>query len=142
MSLDVKLKDGTGGAGIAKVTASNELVTGPLSPSTPTNVITINSTGTAFNLQIPITGRKFRLTEIVMSSDKNVSVNGAIVEIYEADDISTTVQSKKVLEINLNRQDRFALTGINWEISEGVWLTGESDQANVTVTVAGYYVNV
>lgn len=139
MSINVIVKHGNN---VAKVNDHGEFVTGSVEDSTPTAVTVVDVINTAFNLQVPISGFFFRLTEIIISTDKSVSVNGAVVEIYEADAEDTLTSTKDLPIINMNRQDRFAITGLNWRITEGKWLNIKSDEVDVDVTVAGYYVKL
>lgn len=141
MSINVKI-EGFGKQNTVGVTKDNELITGPISSSTPTSVVIVNVANTAFNLQVPIANKRFRLTDIIISTDKNVNINGAIIEIYEALSIDTTTTNKEVLRLNFNRQDKLPIIGLNWEITTGRWLNIKSDETNVDVTIAGYYVDV
>jgi len=139
--IDVKIINsiGNGGYGVA-VTKRGQIVTAPLNFSIPENV-TLNVINTAFNLRPPITGKIFVITDLIISTDKNVNVNGAIIEIYLASSVDTLTSDKTLLLINLGRQDSFDVVTLNWISVQGKWLNAKTDEANVDITAAGYYVD-
>jgi len=141
MPVIVIFKDSNSGRK-GRINEAGEIVTGPSSPSTPTSVKKITVINTAVNLQVPLVNKEYRITSMFISSDKSVNINGAIVKIYEADEEDSRVATKDLLEINLQRQDKMPATGLNMIISEGAYLNAESDETTITITIAGYYVDI
>ncbi len=125
----------------AKVSSRGQLITAPLEFSEPQPSVQVDVINTAFNLQVPKAKKLFVLVDLIISTDKNVNINGAIVEVYQATAIDTTTTEKGLVVLNMNRQDKSEMIGLNWVIDEGRWLNIKSDEANVDVTVAGYYVD-
>jgi hypothetical protein len=139
MSIDVRIGDGFNG-GTAKVTKRNQLVTAPLEFSKfYTASVTVNDT--AANLLWPRAGKRFVITEIILNSDRDVGVNGAITKIFEAANDTTATVSTLIYEDEVAKQTRAVLTGLNIIVSEGVWVNVVADDVIVRANVAGYYID-
>ncbi len=125
----------------ARVTKRGQTVVAPLAYSRfYTNTATV--VDTAYNLVVPKPGKKFVITDIILSADKGVSgTNGAIVEVYEAEAIDTISVSTTIYSDEILKLDRVILTGLNVLIvTEGRWINFKTNDNNVRASVAGYYI--
>ena len=125
----------------AKVTKRGQTVVAPLSYSRFfTNTASVINT--AYNLVTPKPGKKFVITDMILSADKGVSgTNGAIVEVYEAEAIDTTTVSTTIYSDEILKLDRVILTGLNVLIvNEGRWINFKTNDNNVRASIAGYYI--
>ena len=141
MSIEVRLKDGKGTGNLAKVTSRGQLVVGASDFSTAYSV-EVNATGTAFNFIEPIGGKIFVITGILLYANKDVGVNDATVEIYEATAIDSTVVVNSVLTTEMVKQTNRDLLGLTLKVSEGFWLNIKTDDATIFATVLGYYTDL
>lgn len=123
----------------ACVTPLGALVVSPISYSLPkfNNLDTIS---TAFNFFSPSIGKRFVITDVLLSTDNSVGVGGATVDIYEAvsaDEASITTQLFRVI---LGKQSVLPYVVQNLIANEGVWTNAKTDDKSVAVTVSGYFV--
>lgn len=140
--IQVKLNDGTGAGHTVKVTHTGELVTvrGNYDQTFQDSMTSIN---TAYNLIVPKTANQFIITGIVINADKNVSAtDGAVVEVYEAADATTTTATKTILTLNIGKNSTIPLTGILIQTTRGTFLNAKTDDATVNITLLGYYILV
>jgi hypothetical protein len=141
MSLPVVIKDGDGITGAqAKVTSRGQLVVAPLAFSTP-QFNEMTATATAYNFFTPKTSQQFIITEIIISTNKNVSVtDGALIEIFTTNAINSATPLDDILTVQLTKNANLPLTGLNIVTDCGVWINAVTDDATVFLTVSGYYV--
>jgi hypothetical protein len=92
----------------------------------------------AQNLAAPAPGRSIILTGIVYSSDKNVGVDGAIVEIYTADSPTSTTVITEIFKLNVLRNGGDSILPLSILIDEGLYLNTKSDEFSISVTAAYY----
>jgi hypothetical protein len=126
----------------AGVTSRGQLVVSPLEYNEPyfQSMVTIN---TAFNFIGPVTGKRFVIDGLFISSDKNVSAtNGAVINIYEADAPDSIVSTKDIFTLDIGKLETSSLTALNVITSEGIWVNAKTDDATTNVTLLGYYVKV
>ena len=134
----INIADGGGKGTSANVTSRNQLVVGPLDFSQPVEV-DMDTIDTAFNFIKPKAGQIIIITDIIINAQKTISVNGAIVEIYEADAVDSTTVDKQIIKVDIARQGIVPLTGLNFRITEGAFINGKTDSATVLATIAGYF---
>jgi hypothetical protein len=96
---------------------------------------------TPANLLGPKAGKRFVITEIILTGDRSIALNGAITQVYEASDDSTATVSKLIYEDEIGKQTRAVLTGLNIIVSEAVWVNVVADDVIVRANVAGYYID-
>ena len=125
----------------AKVTSRGQLVTAPLEFSDPVqNDLTVACT--AVNFFAPSSGQRLVVTAIYIGADRNVSANcGAAVEIYEATSATSTVVTKTIFKTGIIRNGNLPLLGLNFLATQGVWLNAKTDDANINITIAGYFID-
>lgn len=138
MANPVNIKDSDSGVK-AKVTKFGQLVVAPLQYSTPV-VNSLDVINTAFSFVEPQQDRSIVITDIVISADRNVGVNGANVEIYEADAIDTITVDITILEVDMVKQTQLGLTGLNLLVPEGKFVNAKTNDVNILVTIMFYRV--
>ena len=142
MSIEGYIADGFGGTkNKAKVTTRGQLVVAPLEFSIASSAV-MTLTGTAYSLAIPATGKQGVITDIIISGNKDLGVNGSLVEIYLADSITSTTSAGEVLTTQIAKNGSLSLTNLNWIYTAGKWLNAKCDSSTVYVTAAGYYIDV
>ena len=141
MSVKSIIEDGSGKGSTVRVTTRGELVVGKVEFS-QAYTIEATATATAYNFVGPISGSQFIITDVLLYADKNIGVNDASVQLYEATSSSETTVSKTVLDLEMVKQTSRDVTGLNLAVSEGKWLNLKTDDATIFATVMGYYINV
>ena len=121
----------------ARVTEFGQLVVAPIAYSTPI-VGTLSTINTAVNFVEPVGKHQIVITDIILSSDKNVGVDGAAVLVYCTDSITSTTVVNGILEVNMLKNTARDLIGLNLIVGEGKWVNAKTDDNNIEVTI-GYY---
>ena len=123
----------------ARVTEFGQLVTSAVAYSIPVTDV-LDTTGTAFNYIEPEASHQIVITDIILTTDKNVGVNGASVQIYcaSAIDSTTVLNDGGVLDIEMLKNTSRDLIGLNFLVTEGFWVNAKTDDANIQLTI-GYY---
>ena len=138
----IKVNIGDGGNGKnAGVTHRQQLIVSPIEYS-KTHAASLSVDDTAFNLVVPIANKKFVITDLILTGDKNISTTtDAVVEIYEADTEDATAVSNTLGIFQVARSSSLALTGLN-VITQDVskFINGKTSDNNVSVVLYGYYV--
>ena len=140
MSIDVKIKDGWGGGVEACVSSRGQLVVAPLSFSNFYSV-TAGVINTGYNIVPPKTGKIFVITDIILSANRNVGASDATVVIYTADSLTSTTVIDTIFTQEMIKQSNIAVTGLNVIATEGTWINIKTDDDDVFVNMAGYYVS-
>lgn len=136
MAIDAILTDLSNGNRV-KISPNGELITSSLSPNISIHH-TMDTADTSYNFAPPQTGFKMRLQNILMYADKNVGVNDASIVIFTANSpIATT--GTTILELELPKFASRDILGLNLELPEGVYLNAKTNEANVFLTMMGYY---
>lgn len=139
MTLGVNILDGSGSAIGATVTTQGVLVTGPVEFSVAHNQ-DVDTIDTAFNVVGPEVGKRFVITDILLSTDRQIGNNGAIIILYEATAVDTVTVTTTILEVEMLKSTVRDMTGLNMIASEGVWINIKTDDDNVQSTIMGYFV--
>jgi len=124
----------------AEVTEYGQLVTGSYSYST-TYFQNFAVASTAYNFVPPIQNKFFVVTLIILQANKNVNATtGQVVDIYEASSASSTTIDRSLIEVEMIKNDKIILTGLNFRTTEGKFLNGKTEDDDILATIAGYYV--
>ena len=137
MALPVHIRDAYSDSSTI-VTSRGQLVTAPLEFSTSYQAST--DTTDITNVVKGKAAKIFIVTDIVIAQDKtNTDVD---VTLFEADD-SSGAATKIFFELGTTRSDRMVATGLNLATSETKWINFQHDSttANISVTIAGYYID-
>lgn len=141
--INLKIVDGSGSEHAVKVSSNGELIIRPFDFATSMEV-TMDADATAFNVWPPKIGKQFVITNILVSTNKDIGVNGSNIEIFEADAADSTTLIGSSFKVNLLKNANLPLTGLLSIIQEGNYLNAKHDDgavnAEVFVTIGGYYV--
>lgn len=125
----------------ARVTEYGELVTGRYDYSTPV-YNSLSVTDTAYNFFVPKMDTKLVITDILIDAGRNVSnTTPATIDIFEAEGLEDATISKQLLKVELLKNSYRDLTGLNFIVSAGRWVNAKTDDATVSITIAGYYIS-
>lgn len=128
---------GESGKGVA-VSESGELIVGPVAHSRPVSIT--QAAGVAKNFFSPVPGKQYVVTDILIATNKDIGVDGAVVQIYEADTAASTSPTKTLLTAQILKNDKMVLTGLQWEVTEGAHINATTDDDTVYVTIAAHLV--
>jgi hypothetical protein len=121
------------------VTKRGQLVTSPLAYSEFYTAVTV-SNDVPVNVIAPKTGKNFAITDIILSGDRSIAANGAVVQVYENSTGPTgTAITKLIYTDEISKQTRAVLTGLNIIVTAGRWVNVVSDDVQVRANIAGYY---
>ncbi len=123
-----------------EATKNGELITAPIEYSIGKAQV-LNAINTAFNFHIPKAGKRFVITGFIVSMSRNIGVNGANIEFYEASAIGSIVVGKSILRLDMSKNQALPIFGGNFILTEGAFLNVKTDDADVLVTIAGYEVD-
>lgn len=140
MAIDTRITDGRGTGQTACITAQGQLVVAPADFS-ESSTQTLGTNDTPVNFWGPVTNKNFIITDILLFANKNVGAADATVTIYESTDgPATATQSKVILQTEMLKQTSRDLIGLNIRVTEGSWVNGVTDDDDIFVTIAGYYI--
>ena len=140
MSVPSVIKDPKTG-NTARVTEFGQLVVAPVDYSTPVS-IEMAVINTAYNFIDPVYKQDIVITDIILTANKNVSVNDATIIIYEATSEISTISTKDILNLQLIKQTSLPLVGLNMIVTGGKFVNAKTDDAEVFVTIMYYRVPV
>lgn len=91
----------------------------------------------AYNFATPIINANYVLQGVICNAEKSVT-SSAIVDIYEATAVDSTVIVKSILRFDINKLATVSLSNLNIIINKGVWLNAKADDVTVNLTLLGY----
>ena len=147
MPIDVEIVDGRTG-NRACITPLGELVVGGTNHSEPyTASATVINTGYNYTTLagtgiVPVAGKRFVITSILIGCDRNVgATSGALINIYEAESPTSITSTKDIVkDIEIVKNER-QFMNLDMIVTEGKWVNIKTDDNNVRSTIWGYYVN-
>jgi len=102
----------------------------------------MNVADTAFNFYIAKTKQRFVIVGLILNTNKDIGVNGAIIDIYEANTNDSTTIDKQILKLNLLKNQTTTVIPILFGVTEGKFVNGKTDDTIVNVSIVGYYIDV
>lgn len=142
MTIPVILEDGRGSGVSVKISPCGELITRVFNYSITSSAI-LNSDDTAFNLFGPVSKSNFIVTSIIISTNKDITINGTLVEVYASDLEDSTIISNEILTVNMLKNTSIPVTPLLSKIDVGKFLNVKHDDismnAVVYCTVTGYF---
>jgi hypothetical protein len=125
----------------ATVTDLGEIVVAPYSYSTA-YYVSVAAAASPYEVVPAKPSHCFVITGLLLNSDKNYGTATAAetLTIYEANAADISVNLKTVTQVDLLRNDRLPVTGLNLLMSQARSIVAIADSAAVDVTIAGYYV--
>jgi len=148
MPISFNIEDGRGTGNLASVSSRGELIVNKTEYSCPfTAEAAVINTGYNFtdtdgNSIGPKAGKQFVVTEILVSTNRDVgATSGALINIYEADSPTSTVVTKNIIEdLEMIRNQRIFMS-MNMILTQGKWLNIKTDDNTVRATIWGYYID-
>jgi hypothetical protein len=100
------------------------------------------SNNVAVNVVPPITSKRFLIKSIILSGDRSIGANGAIVDIFE-NSVGPTdgTITQQIIQEEIAKQTRMTTTPLNIIISPGNWVNVKADDVIVRCNISGYYVD-
>lgn len=139
MTVGFFIKDGQGKNKSAKVSDNNEiLTTNQFSQATK---ITLVSDNTPINLVKPRAGEKLIITGLIVNTNRDIGVNGALIEIYEASSELASTVDKAILSFDLIKNQTAITSPLLIETTAGKFINAKADDSQVNVTILGYFVS-
>ena len=124
---------------VSGVTKSGELIVAPLSYDEIANQ-TLDSANVAENFFTPRSQKQFVITGIVANADKSVTTD-VVVDVYEADSLTSTTIDKSIFHFEMLKNGDKDLVGLRILVNSGVFINAKADDANVNITLMGYFIN-
>ena len=139
MSLPIQIISSNGTSAGATVTKNGQLVTAPVAYD-QVKTVSMNVNDAGFTFFVPRVGEQFVITAMLLTADKNVSTD-CLVEVFESTGEASNSVSESILAIEMLKNSSRDITGLNFLVSEGVYVNGKTDDNNVSATIMGYYIN-
>ena len=121
------------------VLPSGQLAVAPRRYSDPIS-IKLDVANQAYNFFSAVPGRKYVITEIVLTADKGVTTD-ALIEIFEASAADSAVVAKMIFKTEMLKNTVLALIGLNWEVNAGTYLNAKTDDDDVYATISAFYID-
>ncbi len=125
---------------LAKISEQGELIIRPAEYSTFKKQQITDAN--AVNFFKPLSGKKLIVSGIIVNADRNVGVNGTLIDVYETSTVSETTIDTSIISIDLAKNQTISLTPLLIETEEGKFINGKADDFNVNISVLGYFVNI
>ncbi len=123
-----------------KVTASGELVVGPLHYD-ETEFNELAEPDTAYNFYQPKSGQQFVITGMLAFGDKQINgVTNATVVVYEATNTDVTTVQKVLLQFEMGQNQSIPMAGLRILVAAGAYVNAKTDDDDVHMTLLGYYI--
>jgi hypothetical protein len=134
----VNIRDPGNGNG-QRVTPNGESVTGLLSYSLP-YYVKLETALQVYNVIPGQAGKVFLMTGILVATTRNI-VGEIAVNIYESLSVDSGVHDKDILTMDIQKSERVYLPLVNVATQEGRYINADAEDAEVAITIFGYYVN-
>ncbi len=122
----------------ANVTTNGEFV---ISPSfAQATKVTLVSDNTPLNLVKAIANEKLIITGLIINTNRDVGVNGALIEVYEASNSTTATVDKPILSFDMIKNQTVVTSPLLFETTAGKYINAKADDSAVNVTILGYFV--
>ena len=136
--IDVRLVGSESGRAVA-VGPDGTIATAQVTPSNPSSITLATADG-AHNFCKPVPGKEYRITDIILTTNKDIGLNGAAVVVYEAASAETETASKVVLSTQILKNSSLVLSGLHWKVAAGKFLNVKTDDDTVYCTIASHLV--
>lgn len=126
----------------AKITSRGEVVVAPVAYSVPYFTLVTNNTD-SFEVLRGIGRKWFVITALLITSSKSFgsATNAETITIYEANPADLSINLNTITQIDMTNNQRMPVTGLNLITGESTSLVAVATDNDVSVTVAGYYVD-
>jgi len=130
--------DGRGRGNRQRISDAGETITAPLTASVP-EFVELTAINVPGNVQVPLAGQEIVITDIVLYANRNVGVNDATVEIYEATSTIATASQRTIFKMEMAKQTNLPMNGLNWLVTAGAFINAITNDNEVFVNLASYY---
>ena len=123
----------------ARVNKDGELVVGELSASTFV-AVEMNVNDQVYSLVTPISGRRVRITGVVITTSRTIGNEGVSINLYSASSAISGVSLGNIFTVDLVKQDKIVMTGLNLEVPEGTWINATASDSTVNLSLIFYFI--
>ena len=136
--MDHQLVDGHGRGHSAKVNRAGAVAVG--APEYSAFYEVFLGTTAVQNVLRPVPGKSIVITYVVMSTNKNVALDGAQVDLYEAGGpaVASTAATRVLFRSEIPKQTTVPFPGLNLLVSDGAFVNAQTSDDDVYVAV-GFY---
>jgi len=124
----------------ARVSFSGELITRGSFQTAEKVTLTIDDT--PVNILKPRAGQQSIITGIIVNTNRDIGVNGSLIEIYEATTETTGTVAKAIMSFDLIKNQTVASTPLLIQTTEGAFINAKASDSEVNITLISYLVPV
>ena len=136
MPIQAWIKDRLTGK-FANVSDNNELMIAQ--QFSTANKVTLTSDNTAVNLIKPQAGKKVIITGLIVNTNRDIGVNGALIEIYETSTETSGTIDRAIISFDLIKNQNAITAPILIETNEGKFINAKASDSDVNVTLFSYF---
>jgi len=103
---------------------------------------TLNVDDQGFTVVGPRANEKFIVTSLIVNTNRDIGVNGALIEIYEASSENSATIDSGNISFDLIKNQTVIAPQLLIETLEGKFLNAKASDSIVNVTILGYFVKV
>jgi hypothetical protein len=94
----------------------------------------------AYNFYEPRAGKRFILTGVVATADKDVVADATVV-VYEASSSTETTVDKTLFQFVLLKNQQLVMPGFHITVAHGAWVNGKTDDDDIHMSLIGHFVD-
>ncbi len=137
MTIGFHIIDGSGKKTLVKVSNNNEILV--VNQFQSAEKITLVSDNVVVNILKPRPNNQIIITGLIVNTNRDVGVNGAIIEIYEASSASSSTIQKSILSFDLTKNETVVTSPVLIQTTEGVFINAKASDSEVNITVLSYF---
>jgi len=122
----------------ARVSDTGELVVQPPFSQATRVILTVDNTPLNFVKARAL--EKLIITGIIVNTNRDVGVNGALIEIYEASSESSATVDKGILSFDLIKNQTVVTSPLFIETTAGKFINAKASDSEVNITLLGFFV--
>lgn len=135
MTIPFNLEGDTGN--LAKVSVGGALKTTQNFSSA--EKITLTSDNVAVTIVKPRSGERMIITGLILNTNRDIGVNGAVVQIYESAAENSSVVQKAILSFDIPKSSTVVTSPVLIATEEGSFINAVADDSDVNVTLLCYF---
>jgi len=121
----------------ANVSDNNELMVAQQFSTSSKVTLTVDNT--AVNLVKPRAGEKVIITGLIVNTNRDIGVNGALIEIFETSSATSGTVDTPIVSFDLIKNQTTVTAPILVETTEGKFINAKADDSEVNVTLFSYF---
>lgn len=122
----------------ATITRYGQQVVSPISYD-DINLVEVAVINTAYNVILPKNGSSIIITGVLITTLKDVGVNGTKIELYVSGSAISSVSLKGIITVDMLKQSSRDILPLNLRIRPGYWVNTKADDNTVILSVLYYY---